>query len=172
MKPERFRTHVEIIHKQWLTEVLCLSKNHDWVDLYTNMFHDMELYFELKCRMLGYRKPGNEAWACPEEQIKQYKETFGEKNVFWIFLIYKLDRKVKAIRNYIARKIIDREVWIIPWNYIYQFESKWCRAGFYRYPKQRHFPKDMKTLTIDETDFHYTDKRIGELLTAAKEMPF
>jgi hypothetical protein len=119
--------------------------------------------------MLGYRRHGNEAWACREDQIQKYKNSFGETNVYWMFLLYTIDRRVKHIKNYIKKKILSREIWIIPWNYIYQFPPLECRAGVYRYPKQRNFPKSYATIGINNTAFHYTDGRIHKMLRKVQE---
>jgi len=172
MKPERFRTHIEIIHKKWLADNLCLGNNHMWVDLYTDFFQGMEIYFELKCRMLGWKPIGKQTWACREEQIQEYRNSFGEDNVFWMFLIYALDRKVKRVKNYIAKKIIHRELWILPWNFVYKYPSKYTKVGYYRYPKQIDFPDNLKTITIEDMPIHFNDKRIEKLLINSKEITF
>ena len=107
-------------------------------------------------------------------QIQEYRRAFGDRYVFWIFLIYTMNKTVTKL-NYISEKCItSREVYILPWKWIDKFEVLKSSSGLHRYPKERLMDKEnMQYHDIEGTAFYVCkDKRLRALFKTAKEIPF
>ena len=165
MKPDAFKNHIEKAHKQWLCDNLLLCANHQWVDLHTSMFGGDEIYFELKCRL---RRRKNESWCVREDQINEYREVYGDDNVYWMFLIYTLDREIVSIKNFVGKKIVSRDLFILPWQFVDRYPIYEAKHA---YPREADFPK-MKGTWINGTLIRYPDRRIKKFLDTVKEIPF
>jgi len=173
MKIKAFCPMIEYLHKAWVAEKLYLSKGHDWVDLWTNAFSGVKepMYFELKARL---RRKTNEIFCVREPQVQEYRREFGDRYVFWVFLIYTMSMKVKKIKYISEDFIVSREIYVLPWKWINRFEVYSSSSGEHRYPKERFMRQyKLEYHNIDGTSFYVCkDNRLRALFKSAQEIPF
>lgn len=135
MNSNVFKNIIEPIHKRWLSTTLDMYCSHSTgIDLLHEQFG-----VELKSKLDTYTK----AFAVHEYQIQQFKEDNKDKELYWAFMLYSLDRPISKIQDEdsIAQHVTDRTVWFIEWDWINQFpSSSGTKTGEYVYVKTHQFP--------------------------------
>ena len=133
MNSRAFTTKVEMYHRLWLGNLLTLNLHFSGgIDLY-----DDAIGVELKCRYQRW----NHSFAVGARQISRFQEDNQGKELFWAFLFYDLENPPRRIRRRdIGKHIFEREVWLLPWDWIKQFPISTPKTGPYVYVHRKDFP--------------------------------
>jgi len=105
-------------------------------------------------------------WTVLEHQL-EFAEIWSGQG-FWAMGLYELDRPFRKIHTFdpkaIERFIIFRELYVVNWNWIYQFPphktkgktplTEWNQI--LRYPKEKDLPKINRTYEVEKGLVHLT----------------
>ena len=164
MKPRYFNSVMPRYNEIWVGKVLDAEVNSlNGPDIIGKDF-DVEVKFTLvgdQCNAQKYPR----TWTVFEHQLNYPNG----KKMYWGFGTYSLSKPVKEIRNHEFKKIeeivLNRELWIVPWNFINQYEphitkgqtqqSNWI--NILRYPKLKDIPKIIRTSKVKNGKIHLTE---------------
>ena len=138
MKSQAFKSKAEQTHRLWLGDVLGISTDgaeSAGIDLF-----DDKIGIELKSKLDRY----SINFAVHDYQVSQFEDQHHTKELFWAFLTYSMTKKVSQIRSVqdIRDSIDNREVRILPWDWVRQFPIWRPKTGPYRYVSKNAFPED------------------------------
>lgn len=165
MDHRRFNSIVgERLNEAWAGKVLkmVVNKEKNIPDL-----KDDKKLIEVKFRVIYPNQYCHRSWTVLEDQMK-YGEN-ADKPIFWGLGFYHMSAKTEKIISpdirLIARKIYNREIFIVPWNWIDQWpsylsqgkteKSEWNRH--IRYPKAAKLPEAVKSFRVRGGLVHITE---------------
>ena len=170
------------VNQMWAAKVLGMSENPKYTSGPDLLFDDgkfVEVKFTLSNpKKTNRRRDYSKSWTVLDPQT-EYEETQGRIG-FWGLGLYELDRLVDDIDpsdfkdlKKLELFVKSRELYIIAWNWIYQFpashvsgqteRSKWDR--YLRYPKARLIPTTTRQYPV-EKGFVYLTQGVPENLFA------
>ena len=134
-----FTTICSMYHGEWLAQNLGMTASRaGGIDISNDTIN-----IELKSRMRDWHP----TWTIHAYQINQFPKENKGKELYWGFLLYGLTKTVPSIKHKdLPHVIIDREVWLMPWDWVWQFPVHRPKTGPYVYVKQHKLP-DPKTFS-------------------------
>lgn len=159
MKYKRFTSASEKVHKKFVSKEFHLESFDTGVD-----FKFDETCIEMKGKK-RYRK--TVTFVCSANQVNLWTEIHGRENLLWLFMLYDLDCKVSSIRSplTIESKVRNREFWLMPWDFIFQFKiHNYPSWGPHYHFTTKDFPSNLDTKVINGVKYHCAaDPKITEL---------
>jgi hypothetical protein len=117
----------------WVGKQLGLHKHgHHNIDLLDNA-----VGVEVKTK----NRSNSRNWACANEEIVRFPDRHAGKELFWAFLLYDLNWDYVKPFNDINTLIRNREVWIMPMNWLDNFPVTQHTKRPYRYVHHYDFPE-------------------------------
>lgn len=165
MKCRKFNNFMPRVNEQWAARVLAMERN---LGKGPDLIDDGK-FVEIKFCLINPKAKGQNyprIWTVLEYQT-EYTEIFAGQG-FWGLGLYELDRPVKQVRTAdeteLEKMVVSRELWLVDWNWIYQFEphrthgktfmSKWDNT--LRYPKMKMLPKIKASYEVEKGIVHLT----------------
>lgn len=154
------------LNEEWTAEVLGMELNpFKGPDIL-----DDKKFLEVKFSLIKPKKNRESnyplSWTVLNHQV-EYANIWAIPG-FWGLGIYELDRAVKEIRTYnseeLEKMVVQRELYIVHWSWIDQFEPSICRGktkysqweNSFRYPKFKMLPHISKTYDVKKGKVHLT----------------
>jgi len=129
-----FTTVCSFYHAAWLADQLSLTRTNGSGGIDAA---DAEIGVELKNRVRTWYP----SWTIHAYQIKQFPKQNKGKELFWGFLLYGLTKTVPRVRHRDFPQVItDREIWLMPWEWVKKFPVHHPKTGPYVYVKQKQLP--------------------------------
>jgi len=160
-------------HHKWAAEVLGMIENlGNGPDLI-----DDKKFVELKFAIINPKKGLKDktnkqknyplSWTVNDDQVNYIDQNNGKRG-YWGLGFYELNKAVKDIDgkdlNNLENLVVSRELFIVQWNWIYQFEashtsgstliSNWSYT--LRYPKFNKIPEVKSTYEVKKGEVHIT----------------
>jgi len=149
MNTRTFQTRIGTVHVEWLTTIVGGSQQKNGIDIITPTFG---IEVKSKCDFYSHQ------WAVHEYQYHYFEQQNSDRELYWAFVFYRLSGTPNKLRNQYDLEpfVKEREIWILPWDYVEQFPVSYPRTGPYRYVKKRELPvDDMRTITVDKKNTIY-----------------
>jgi len=159
MKYKSFTSKSEMVHKKFFCNEFGLDFRDYGIDYLMG-----ETGIEMKGKK-RYRK--TVTFVCNVQQIKDWEEMYGAKNLLWLFMLYDLTCKVSSIRSQAAieSRVENREFWILPWNFIKPFTiHHYPSWGPHYHFTNKDFPTNLVRREINGVPYHCAkNDRVEEL---------
>lgn len=92
---------------------------------------------ELKSRLRDWYP----SWTINSDQITEYPVACPKRELFWAFMLYETTRTIPTLKSTsFPRCLINREVWLMPWDWARQFPVHHPPTGPYTYVRSKHLP--------------------------------
>src|SRR3989344_6887544 len=130
MDPKVFTTKIDQCHRRWLERELGVAKaEYNGID-HLNEFFAIELKAKLKTKKYSIN------FAVNADQVDDFVERYPGREFYWAFMTYTFAKTVKEtkIKENLEKLVLKREVWSLPWEWIFQFPiSNPQHSGPFRY---------------------------------------
>lgn len=155
-----------IVNHKWAAKVLGMKVN-------TNTNGGPDLVDDSKGVELKFSLVGKECSSkryTPSWNVEEHQTEYGEgTDAFWGLGTYRLNKPVEKIVSEIPtvleRMVLERTLWIVHWDWMFQFppsetsgktkHSSWERT--FRYPKMREIPPTIKSYEVEKGLVHLTE---------------
>ena len=142
------------LHEQFVSRVLDVPVyTHNGPDL----FDDGATFLEVKFSLVHNEYTGPVSWTVLGHQMA-YDSLFSG-NGFWALGKYTLAIPCEQVRDtmddaYLESQITSRELYVVPWKWMEQFQVSHTGSGEYRYAKSRQLPSIKESYTVAKGTVH------------------
>lgn len=160
----KFNGIMPYVHQKWVAKVLCMEQNPErGPDLLGN-----GCFAEVKFLLRNPINYNQSAWTIQDHQVEYTDYWTGQG--FWTFGFYNLKQPVSEIKTTDQEElelfVKQRELFVIPWSWAYQFPSHNCTGethqskwnNHFRYAKISALPKIKSTHKVRKGLVHLTER--------------